>query len=149
MQAHKFTFISQKNIIFSFNKYTTDTNAYFFTVNHLSQFYFITSHIKNNYCPITFISPQNAVAYMGVRWWMQLIKFGKQLFSNPTDDALDCYDNAGLALAALRLGQKKILFNSKSKQFNLLKNRAESRQATILTKRSESFDLTELRFSYF
>lgn len=86
---------------------------------------------------------------MGVRWWMQLIKFGKQLFSNPTDDALDCYDNAGLALAALRLGQKKILFNSKSKQFNLLKNRAESLQATILTKRSESFDLTELRFSYF
>lgn len=147
MTGHNY-YITQKKILFSLDKYLIDTNSCFFTINHLAHFYFIKEHVKNTDIPITFISPQNAAAYMGVRWWINLVQIGSNLFSNPIDNLLDCYDNAGFAMAALRLGQKKILFSPTSKQFSLLKMRADSVHADLITHRPKSFDLTKLKFSY-
>ncbi len=148
MFQNKYSFITQKKTIDSLNKYFSNSNSYCFTISHLAHIYFVYSHLKNNKLPITFISPKNAVAYMGVRWWISLNDTYQYFFQNPTQNILDCYDNAGLAMAALRLGQKKIIFSKNSNQFQLINARAVSIQSTVITIRPENVDLTHLKFSY-
>lgn len=145
MINNKYIFPPQKKIITSFHHYLSNTSSYFFTINHIAHFYFLSNHSNLLKGSVTLISPDNAATYMGIPWWLALIKAGNMIFPQPFNNILDCYDNAGLAIAALRLGQKKIFFIDLSKQFELIQARASSVTATVLSEKPQNFDLTKLK----
>lgn len=147
MTKNKYTFLPQKKFLASFSHYLSYAPAYYFTISHLAHFYFLASYLKNSNVPITILSPENAAAYMGTRWWITLTNKGISILNQPIDHILDCNNNAGLAMAALRLGQKKIFFADQSKQFKLIQSRAESVQAIIISQKPDSFNLIDLKFN--
>jgi hypothetical protein len=60
---------------------------------------------------VTLASAPNAGAYAGASWFKSLIKQVKSEFPESRCEALlDCGEDAGAALAALRLGVKRVSF---------------------------------------
>jgi len=61
--------------------------------------------------PLTLGSAQGAGSYAGAAWFKSLIEQAKSEFpGTPCDAVLDCGADAGAALAALRLGLKRVAF---------------------------------------
>ncbi|MDI2113380.1 hypothetical protein [Commensalibacter nepenthis] len=148
---HKKTFTT------ALNQYLTQVKTPCFVVNHLAHIYFIAEIAKKtsinarntfeNDPVFSIISPPNAVTYLGVRWWLAFISqalmiLPQQKFIN----ILDCYDHAGLAMAAIREGQQYILFESTSPYFITLNNRAQNSNTQIISTKPNPFDLLNLRF---
>jgi len=62
--------------------------------------------------PVTLLSAEGAVMYAGSAWWRALIKRATAEFPDvPCEDILDCADASGLALGALRIGQRRIILD--------------------------------------
>jgi hypothetical protein len=60
--------------------------------------------------PVTLLSAQAAVIYAGSAWWRALIDRAAAEYPDVAcDNILDCADASGLALGALRIGQRRII----------------------------------------
>ena len=60
--------------------------------------------------PVTLLSAPGAALYAGCGWWRALVRQARAEFPDvPVADILDCADGAGQALAALRIGQQRLV----------------------------------------
>ena len=60
--------------------------------------------------PVTLLSAPGAALYAGCGWWRALVRQALAAFPEvPAEDILDCGDGAGQALAALRIGQQRLV----------------------------------------
>ncbi len=60
--------------------------------------------------PVTLLSAPGAALYAGCGWWRALVRQVRTEFPDvPVADILDCGDGAGQALAALRIGQQRLV----------------------------------------
>lgn len=157
MIENPYIFSPQKSFTTTLNHYLIQTQTPCFVVNHFAHIYFIaeiakkTSYIikktQKNTPSLYLLSPPNAVSYFGVRWWLSFVHKSTPILSEYNIiDILDCYDHAGFAMAAIRTGQKHILFEATSPQLKNLQNRAQSTNAKIIDTKPQSFDLLDLNF---
>ncbi len=59
---------------------------------------------------VTLLSAPGAALYAGCGWWRALVRQAREEFpAVPVVDILDCGDGAGQALAALRIGQQRLV----------------------------------------
>lgn len=157
MTENPYTFLQKKTLTTALNDYLTPTPTPCFIVSHLAHIYFIaeiakkTSFIIKNTQKTSFsfclLSPPNAATYLGIRWWLSFVnKAVPVLHQYSVFHILDCFDHAGLAMAALRLGQKHILFDSTAPQIKILHNRAAMLNAMIIENKPNAFSLLDLSF---
>jgi hypothetical protein len=60
--------------------------------------------------PITLLSAPGAALFAGCLWWREVVRQAHEIVPNDAvTDILDCADASGLALSALRIGQKAIV----------------------------------------
>jgi hypothetical protein len=60
--------------------------------------------------PVTLLSPPGAALYAGCGWWHALIEMARAAYpETPCTDILDCADGTGLALAAARIGLRRLV----------------------------------------
>jgi hypothetical protein len=84
--------------------------------------------------PVTLLSAPGAALYGGVAWWRALIAQ-----SGAPHDILDCADDAGCALEALRAGQLVLIYAGAASP--LLASAAASCGARVLPRRPPALDL--------
>ena len=59
---------------------------------------------------VTLLSAPGAALFAGCGWWRAVIERARGEFPGvPIDDILDCADAPGLALGALRIGQRRLV----------------------------------------
>lgn len=157
MTENPYIFLQKKTFTTALNDYLIHTPTPCFIVNHLAHIYFIaeiagkTSSIIKNTQKTGFsfylLSPPNAAAYLGIRWWLSFINKATPIIHQYyVTHILDCFDHAGLAMAALRLGQKHILFDSAAPQVKAIHNRASMLNAAIIENKPNAFNLLDLSF---
>jgi hypothetical protein len=62
--------------------------------------------------PVTLLSPRGAALFAGTLWWRALLKRLREEHPHILmDEILDCADASGLALGALRIGQRNIVLD--------------------------------------
>ena len=94
--------------------------------------------------PVTLLSAAGAALYAGCGWWRALIERASAEFpAVPIDDMLDCGDAPGLALGALRIGQKRIVLDPSVPGFAAVAEIASSQGGEVLTARPPSIDMAE------
>jgi hypothetical protein len=94
--------------------------------------------------PVLLLSARGAALYAGEAWWMSLI--GEALARHPGCDALDvldCADAPGRALAALRIGQKRLILDPSCPAFAAVAACAGTLAAAVLGDRPPALDLAE------
>ncbi len=63
--------------------------------------------------PVTLLSAEGAVMYAGSAWWRALVDRAAAEYPDVScDNVLDCGDASGLALGALRIGQRRIILHT-------------------------------------
>jgi hypothetical protein len=61
---------------------------------------------------LTLLSAPGAALYAGCLWWREVVEQARALVPGAlADDILDCADAAGLALSAIRIGQRGIVLD--------------------------------------
>jgi len=89
--------------------------------------------------PVTLLSARGAAAYAGCGWWRALMQTcGAEI------DILDCADAPGYAMAALRIGQRRIILD-RGPAFAAVSAAATVLGATVLAARPEALDLADHR----
>ncbi len=89
--------------------------------------------------PVTLLSARGAAIYAGCGWWRALMDAsGAQI------DILDCADAPGYAMAALRIGQRRIILDP-GPAFAAVRAAAEALGATVLAARPDALDLADPR----
>jgi hypothetical protein len=59
---------------------------------------------------VTLLSAPGAALYAGCGWWLALMTAARETYPNvPCIDILDCADGTGQALAALRIGLRRLV----------------------------------------
>jgi hypothetical protein len=95
-------------------------------------------------CPVTLLSAPGAALFAGCGWWRAVIACASAEHSDiPLDDILDCADAPGLALGALRIGQRKIVLSSLAPGFDAVVAIARSLGGEVLTSRPPSLDMAD------
>jgi hypothetical protein len=62
--------------------------------------------------PVTLLSAPGAALYAGCGWWRAVVRqVGAEFPAVPIADILDCGDGPGQALAALRIGQRRLVLS--------------------------------------
>jgi hypothetical protein len=93
--------------------------------------------------PVTLLSAAGAALYAGSGWWRALVERARFEFPNsPFDDILDCADASGLALGALRIGQRCIVLNSAAPGWTSVAAIAGSIGGEVLIHRPEAIDMS-------
>jgi hypothetical protein len=65
--------------------------------------------------PVLLVSPPGAGLRGGPAWWLALIRAARQACPDrEAADLLDCADAPGIAMAALRLGQRRLILHATS-----------------------------------
>ena len=60
--------------------------------------------------PVTLLSGEGAALYAGCLWWQMLLAAARDEFPQvATEDFLDCADGSGQALAAVRIGLRRLV----------------------------------------
>jgi len=94
--------------------------------------------------PVTLISATGAALYAGCGWWRALIERARTEYRDAAiDDILDCADASGLALGALRIGQRRIILNAAAPGWASVDAIATSLGAQVLTLRPHSLDMAD------
>jgi hypothetical protein len=96
--------------------------------------------------PITLLSAPGAALFAGCLWWRELVRHAKGIVpSGEVSDVLDCADAGGLALSALRVGQRRIVLHDDAPGFAAVAAIAAELGATVLTSAPPALDLAERR----
>jgi hypothetical protein len=94
--------------------------------------------------PVTLLSARGAALYAGSGWWHSLIERAHAEYPDiPIDDILDCADASGLALGALRVGQRRIVLDADAPGWSSVAAIAASLGGDVLTSRPPSLDMAE------
>jgi hypothetical protein len=94
--------------------------------------------------PVTLLSAPGAALYAGSGWWRALIQRAQAECPDiPVDDILDCADASGLALGALRIGQRTIVLDRTAPGWSSVAAIAVSLGGEVLTSRPPSIDMAD------
>jgi hypothetical protein len=92
--------------------------------------------------PVTLLSAEGAALYAGCGWWRALISRACGEHPDiPIDDILDCADAPGLALGALRIGQRRIVLDPVAPGWSSVAAIAASLGGEVLTSRPLCIDM--------
>lgn len=92
--------------------------------------------------PVTLLSAPGAALYAGCGWWRALAEQAPARHPGLiAADILDCADAPGLALAALRIGQKALVLDPDCRGFAAVAAIAEARGVALLRARPAALDL--------
>jgi hypothetical protein len=92
--------------------------------------------------PVTLLSAPGAAAFAGCLWWRALIGQAQAEFPDAVlDDVLDCADAPGQAMAALRVGQRRLVLDPACPAFAAVAAAAAPLGATVLACRPPALDL--------
>ncbi|MSP05909.1 MAG: hypothetical protein EXR05_11915 [Acetobacteraceae bacterium] len=93
---------------------------------------------------VTLLSAPGAAVFAGPGWWLALMRLARAQFPGVvTADWLDCADAAGLALAALRLGQRTLILDPACPAFAAVAATAAALGARVCPLRPQALDLAE------
>jgi hypothetical protein len=93
--------------------------------------------------PVTLLSARGAALYAGAAWWLALVR--RVHFENiavPLEDILDCADASGLAMSALRIGQRIIILEPEAVGWSSVAAIAASLSCEVLTHRPCALDMS-------
>jgi hypothetical protein len=94
--------------------------------------------------PLTLLSAPGAVLYAGSGWWRALVRQAEAEFPGVKFvDILDCADASGLALGALRIGQRRIVLDPSAPGWAAVAAIGASRGAEVLARRPPALDLAD------
>jgi hypothetical protein len=94
--------------------------------------------------PVTLLSGPGAVLYAGSGWWRALVAQARAEHPTvPLDDILDCADASGLALGALRIGQRLLVLAPDAPGWQSVASVAASVGGAVLGARPEALDMAE------
>jgi hypothetical protein len=94
--------------------------------------------------PVTLLSAQGAVMYAGSAWWRALIDRSAAEYPDvPFDNILDCADASGLALGALRIGQRRIILHPAAPGRAEVAAAAATLGCEVLTHRPPALDMAQ------
>jgi hypothetical protein len=94
--------------------------------------------------PVTLLSAPGAALFGGCGWWRAVIAQARR--EHPAvlfDDVLDCADASGLALGALRTGQRRLVLDPAAPGWRAVAAIAASLGGEVLTSRPPTLDLAE------
>lgn len=94
--------------------------------------------------PVTLLSAEGAALYAGSGWWRSLI--ARAIAENPStpcENILDCADASGLALGALRIGQRCIILHLSAPGWAQVADTARSLHCVVLTERPAALDMAQ------
>lgn len=96
--------------------------------------------------PLLLLSAEGAGLSMGVLWWRELVAAARAARpATPALDALDCADAPGLAMGALRAGQRIVLLDPTCAAFAAVAGAATTLGACALPARPPALDLSDPR----
>ena len=88
--------------------------------------------------PITLLSAPGAGLYAGCLWWQSLVEQVRRAYPDvPMMDVLDCADGSGQALAALRIGLKRLVLAPRATEWALLQAIACANGGVLLSARPD------------
>jgi hypothetical protein len=93
--------------------------------------------------PVTLLSARGAALYAGAAWWLALM--GRLRLENRAvsfEDILDCADASGLALSALRIGQRIVVLEPEAPGWSSVTAIAGSLGCEVLTHRPPALDMS-------
>jgi hypothetical protein len=91
---------------------------------------------------VTLLSAPGAALFAGCGWWRAVIERARAEFSSvPLDDILDCADAPGLALGALRIGQRRLVLSPTAPGWQSVAAIAASLGGEVLAARPPALDL--------
>jgi hypothetical protein len=94
--------------------------------------------------PVTLLSAAGAVLFAGCGWWRAVIERARSEYSAvPFDDILDCADASGLALGALRMGQRRLVLGSAAPGWQSVAAITASLGGELLTSRPPALDMAD------
>jgi hypothetical protein len=94
--------------------------------------------------PVTLLSAQGAALFGGAGWWKAVIARACQEHPEvPVNDILDCADASGLALGALRIGQRRLILSPDAPGFASVAAIAASLGSELLTSRPPAIDMAD------
>jgi len=95
-------------------------------------------------CPVTLLSAPGAALYAGSLWWRALIERARTNHTDvPMEDILDCADASGLALGALRIGQRLLVLDPRAPGWHAVAAIATSQGGALLAARPPALDLAQ------
>jgi hypothetical protein len=93
---------------------------------------------------VTLLSAPGAALFAGCGWWRAVIERARSEHAGvPIDDILDCADASGLALGALRVGQRRIVLGPTAPGWHAVAAIAASLGGEVLTLRPPALDMAE------
>jgi hypothetical protein len=93
--------------------------------------------------PVTLLSAEGAALFAGCGWWRALIdRVRGEYAAVPISDILDCADASGLALGALRIGQRAIVLSPSAPGWAAVAAIAASLGAEVFTRRPDAIDMS-------
>ena len=87
------------------------------------------------------LSAPEAACFMGAAWWRALVAVVSRDHPGNILDVLDCGDAAGVAMQALRLGQRRLVLDLACPQFDAVLERATGLGGSVQTVRPPALDL--------
>lgn len=94
--------------------------------------------------PVTLLSAPGAALFGGCAWWFVLVRLIRAEFANVAiDDILDCADASGLAVGALRIGQRAIVLDPAAPGRESVVAIAASLGGEVLAHRPEAIDISK------
>ena len=95
-------------------------------------------------CPVTLLSARGAALYAGSGWWRAVIARAHAEYSDvPMADILDCADASGLALGALRIGQRLLVLDPRAPGWHSVAAIAAEQGGTMFTSRPPALDMAQ------
>jgi hypothetical protein len=93
--------------------------------------------------PVTLLSAPGAALFGGCAWWLALVgQVRIELADAAIDDILDCADASGLAVGALRIGQRAIVLDPAAPGWDSVVAIATSLGGEVLARRPEAIDMS-------
>jgi hypothetical protein len=92
--------------------------------------------------PVTLLSAPGAALFAGCLWWRELVAAARAARpATAAQDVLDCGDAPGFAMAALRLGQRRLVLSPACPAFPAVAAAAAECRAVLLAERPPALDL--------
>jgi hypothetical protein len=93
---------------------------------------------------VTLLSAPGAALFAGCGWWCALVERARGEHPGvPIDDILDCADASGLALGALRTGQRRLVLSPGAPGWQSVATIAASLGGELLTARPPALDMAD------
>lgn len=94
--------------------------------------------------PVTLLSGPGAAGYAGAGWWRALVEAARSTAPGvEAPDALDCLDQTGRAIEALRIGLRRIVLLPGAPARDDVAERAAALGAVLWPARPEALDLAK------